>query len=692
MVSSCQRPEPSLAILIGKNMKPNTYTQYNTDPTVDALDGQDGIAQIQETFALDLSDDEITSTLDNRINDSRTFWNDSSSFNLKERRERNNRFVTGDHWYDSGLSGGIPYVQNEIFTAEQVISAYVSSKLPELEVYPGKDTPESRRLAQNVASMMRYHSEEHGLQDILGNIIIALLNDYVGTIELEWDPNCGEFGDIVPSFAAPSNMIVDKRAKQGKNPGFISFTKQNTAEELIAKFPKAADKIKNKVQGKLQSVITWRKVWVTTYIEGKPTEALVCYFEDIVLTKNKTPHWIYDEEVEGVKNYLTESRKPIIPFNYINDGSHWIDRYGPIDQVIPLQLMIDRIGRQIQKGIAHSSPVLVFNKKALPKPAADRVLGEPWEKILVDAQDVRMAYGVIQADQVPAFVVNEIQRLATSLHEIFGTPPQLRGESGNQTATQDLMARNQAQGRQDLLVRAVDRGLDLYFNYLLQMMKVHYTEDHYASLLGEDGRYSFVALNRNKIEDGIKVRVKAGSTLPMDKERMEQVALKLAEMGKISLLSLYEFLDVPNPGKHVERVLKEQVDPVTIVEDIRNDDQDANAVEDYEMVKQGMEVLPRDDVDARYIKTAQQKLLSNDFMQQPVDIQESYKALVQANLDKAKLLNGITDEELYPPAPVEPDPAVPFSANIPEAMTTPVASDSAPVPPTPQPPLPPPMM
>lgn len=649
------------------NRDDSTYTKYNEDPKVDALEGQEGVAESYDTFALDLPDEEITHVLDRRINDSRAFWDDSSSFDLKNRRERNNRFVVGDHWYDAGyVGGGLKYVQNEIFTAEQVISAYVTSRLPEVEVYPAKDTPESRRLASNVSSLLRYHSEEHDLQSILCNVVLAMLNDYIGLIELEWDKDCGPYGDIKPSFLSPRNAIVDKRAKQGQNPGFFSFNLQNTAEELMAKFPKAKDKISDKVSGKTQSVITWRKVFVTTYIDSKPTEAIVCYFEDIVLAKNKTPHWIYDEDIEGVSNYLAQARKPIIPFNYINDGTHWIDRYGPIDQVIPLQQMIDRIGRQIQKGVAHASPVLVFSKKALPKPAADQVRGEPWEKILVDSEDINKAYGVIQANQVPAFVVNEITRLAGSLHEIFGTPPQLRGESGGQTATQDLMARNEAQGRQDLLVRAVDRSLDLYFNYLLQMIKVYYTEDHFVSILGDDGRYDFFTLNREDIEDGIKVRVKAGSTLPMDKARLEQVALQLANMGKISLLSLYEFLDVPNPGKHVERVLKEQVDPVTVVEDIRNDDQDANAVEDYEVIKAGQDAPPRDDVDARHIKTHQKQLLSNDFQMWPVDRQAALQAHIQAELDKAMALNGITEEELYPPE--EPGPGVETSLAIPEAM------------------------
>lgn len=643
-------------------MNPNDqYLRYDKDTKVDDLDGQQGVAETEEKFALSLPDEDITDVLDKKINDSRTFWNNPNSFNLKGRRERNNRYVTGDQWHDIGYVGNIPYVQNEIFTAEQVIAAYCTAELPDVEVMPAKDTPESRRLASNVACMLRYHSEEHGLQQIMLNVVLSILNNYVGLIELEFDPDCGPYGDIVPNYLDPSNCIVDKRAKQGKNPGFFSSTQQDTAEELISKFPKAAEKIKDKVMGKLQSVITWRKVWVTVYIQGKPVEGFVGYFDGIVLTKNKTPHWIYDEETEGVSNYHSQPQKPVIPFNYINDGTHWIDRYGPLDQTIPLQTMINKIGLQIQKGVAHASPVLVFNKKALPKPAADQVKGQPWEKILVDAQDVRAAYGVIQANQVPPFVVNEIQRLAASLHEIFGTPPQLRGENNqSQTATQDLMARNQAQGRQDLLVRAIDQGLDRYYKQLLQMMKVYYTEDHYGSILGEDGRYVSVMMNREDIEDGILIRVKAGSTVPMDKTRLQQVALELAKMGKISLLSLYEFLDVPNPGKHVERVIKEQVDSVSVVEDIRNDESDGNAVEDYEIIKAGQEAPPRDDPDPRHIKTHQKQLLSEDFKMWPVENQEMLKIHIQAELDKAKMLMGITDEELYPQPE---DPSIPVSMN-----------------------------
>lgn len=634
-------------------MNDNEYsTRYNEEPNVDRLEGKEGIAEENDIFALNMPDDDIVHLLNNRINDSRTFWNNEDGFNLRNRRQRNARFLVGDHWHNIPLfQYHVPYVQNEIWTAEHVTSAVVTSRLPELEVYPAQDTPESRALAQDLAAIMRWHSEEYGLQEILCNIVLSMLNNYVGFIELYWDEESGQGGDVVPCYIDPADVIVDKRVRLGENPQFICITKQADSDKLIAQFPDKATVIRGRMGDKKQAIITYRKVYCTYYnSDDKPEEGVVYYFEDIVLGKKKLPNWIYDEKAEEIKNYLPYPMKPVIPFNYINDGSHWIDRAGPVDQAIPLQLMVNRIGKQIQEGVAHISPVLVFNKRALSKPNADNITGQPWEKILVDAENVRDAYGVIQANQVPNIVVQEIERLSAKIHELFGTPPQLRGEQGeNKTLGQDVMAKDQAQSRQDLLVRALDRGLSKYYRYLLQMMKVYYTENHYASVLGEDGRYDFVEINRDDIEDGIKVQVKAGSTLPLNKARMQEVALELAKLGKISSLSLYEFLDIPNPGKHVERLIKEQVDAVSTVEDIKSDDQDKNAVQDFNMIEADELAPPRDDVDARHIATHQRQLISNEFINEFTPEQQmALRDHIQQELDKFKLIQNITDEQLYP--------------------------------------------
>lgn len=655
-------------------MNPNgsdLTTRYNNEPNIDALDGHEGLAEIEDYFALNLSDEEITKNLNSRINDSRVFWNDPSGFNLKNRRERNARYVIGDHWHDVPMGmNGVRYVQNEIFAAEQTIGAYVTDRIPEVEAMPATDTPEARQLASDVMGMLKFHAEENNLQDILVSVVNSLMNNYVAYIGLEWDEYAGENGDIKPYYIDPQNVIVDKRAKKGANPSFICVTEQKCAEELVAQFPSKEKEIYDKIGGKerKQAVVTYRKVYITYYESGKPMEGVVWYFEDLVLGKVKTTDWIYDEEVEGTRNILKAALKPVITFNFMNDGQHVIDRYSPIDQAIPLQLMVDRIGRQIQIGVSHASPVLVFSKQALPKPQADKVTGQPWEKILVDAKDVRAAHAVIQSNQVPNFVVDEIQRLAKLIHEMFGTPPQLRGETDNkQTATQDLMARGQAQGRQALIVRSLERGLTNYNRYLLQMMKVHYTEDHYAVVSGDDGRYDYIVINRNDIDDGLKIRFKAGSTLPNDKARMEAIALQLAKLNRISNLSLYEFLEVPNPGKHVERLVKDTVDPTITVEDIRKDDQDKNAVEDYEYIKAGMEAPPRDDVDMLHIATHNKQMLSNDFNDPEIWTPEMQMALrdhVQTEVDRIRALNGITDDQLYPqPAPTEQPPSASVGGN-----------------------------
>lgn len=625
-----------------------TSTRYNEVPNVDRLDPLEGVAQQFDHFGLDIDDDEIIQGLHERINDSRSYWNRKDGYNLSERRKRNAAFLAGDQWKGIPLlPHNVPYIQNEIWTAENVTSAIATSRLPETETYPAQDTPESRGLAQDLAALLRWHADEYGLQEILVNIVQSMQNNYIGLIHLEWDPYCGKFGDVKPKYVDPADVIIDKRAGQRENPQFICITKQTSSDDLIAKFPNKKSEIKAKLGDKQQGVVTYREVWCTYYKEGEAQEGVVWYFDDLVLAKKKHPHWIYDEKAEGVTNFLPYPMKPFIPFNLNNDGSHWVDRTSNIDQAIPLQMMINRIGKQIQEGVAHASPVLVFNKKALSKPNADNITGQPWEKILVNAEDVRSAYGVIQANQIPPFVTNEIGRLKGLVHEVFGTPPQLRGESGNQTLGQDLMAREQAQGRQDLLIRALDRGLSLYFRYLVQMMKVYYTEEHYTTVLGDDGRYTFIAINREKIEEGIKVTVKAGSTLPFDKARMEKVAIDLATAGKISTLSLYEFLDIPNPGKHVERLIKEQVDAVSVVEDIKQDNQDRTAVEDFELIKAGQPAPPRDDVDQRHIATHQKQLISNEFLEEWTDGQQMLlHDHIQLEVDKLKLLNNITDEQL----------------------------------------------
>jgi hypothetical protein len=633
-------------------------------------------------FKLDMSDVEITKTLNARINESRDYFNDITGYDLRRRRKRNQKFLEGDHWYDSRIRTDIPYVQNEIYTAQQVISAYVTAQIPEIEVSPNEDTPEGRRLAQSVHDIIKHHSEEHDLQGVMCDVVGSMLNNYFGGIELSWDADYGDNGDIIIEHTPAEDVIVDHHAKKRKNPAFISFTQRCTANELITLFPNKKKAIKEKVRDNMNARITWRKVYVTVYIDDKPTEGLVFYFDDVVLAKVKSPHWIYDEETEGITNYLQKPRKPIVPFNFVNDGKHWIDKTGPMDQVVPIQRMLNRIGRQIQLGIAHSAPILVFSAKALPKPQSDKIQGKPWEKITVDSKDVNTAYGVIQANPIPSFVVNEIGRLAMVLHEIMGTPPQLRGESGQQTASQDLMARDEAHNRLDLLVRAIDRGMNEYASQLLQFIKVHYTAEHFAVVAGEDGRYSHARLKRDDIKDGIKVSVKAGSTPPINKARMEKIAIELAQQGKISLLSLYEFLGIPNPGKHVERVLKEQLDPVTTIENIRNDEQDANAIEDYDLICDGQSAPPRDDVDTRHIMTHNKQLASNDFKARPVEVQQALQMHIQDEIEKAKMLNNITQEDLYP-APEQVGINASISSPAGETQPPEVAPPQAMAPPAP---------
>jgi hypothetical protein len=95
----------------------------------------------------------------------------------------------------------------------------------------------------------------------------------------------------------------------------------------------------------------------------------------------------------------------------------------------------------------------------------------------------------------------------------MGTPSEFSGSKNGdaeaETLGQAVMRKNQASGRQDLYVRAIDRFMDRYFQYLVQMMVVWYTERHFFVFNGGDGSFDYVTISRDLIEDGIAVNVKS---------------------------------------------------------------------------------------------------------------------------------------------------------------------------------------
>jgi len=224
-----------------------------------------------------------------------------------------------------------------------------------------------------------------------------------------------------------------------------------------------------------------------------------------------------------------------------------------------------------------------------------------------------------------------------------------------------MMKKNQASGRQDLYVRAIDRFMDRYFQYLVQMMVVWYTERHFFVYNGGDGEFDYITMHRDLIENGIAVNVKSGTSLPFDKHRQEAVVLQLMKMGQsISLLDAYKLLHMQNPQQLYDNWAKQQTDPMSLARTGLDEMDDAKAYIAYVEIMNGTTPEDPDDCTTEFVLSLRKLMLRDEFMKAPKKKQNVFlkyvdKAIVSLSMRTA--LDQMSEqgpEALSPKNPIQP--------------------------------------
>lgn len=643
------------------------------DQRVDRIeDAPSGEIDRVPSLDLDISDKDIIRNLNARIEDARTYWDIPEGFNLRESRNENVRLFLGrqidvTHLYRFQ----VPYVENEIFVAVETIVAYLTNQQPQPEVYPAQNTQQSKILAIDLEKALMAHSQKFHLNRILEVCVRDLLLKRIGVIYLHFDPNHGDNGEIIPQPVDPDHLIIDKNAVLGGNPAFICHILKYSVDELVAEYPDKKEDIFEAlgiVRGTAKQMtreIAVRRVWVTHYNEkGKAQEGCVTYFGKLVLAKYKNPNYLY---ARG-KNFLDIPEKPFIFLNYINDGQHAIDITTPVEQAANMQNILNKRGRQIMENADKANGLLVISTDSgLTKDDAQNLTGDPNQKIIIKTagQPVSSLVYQIPPHSLPSYVMDDKMDQRMTIHNIMGTPNEFTGSDNDmpgdgKTLGQSMMAKNQAAGRQDLIVRAIDSFMDHYFKYLVQMMLVWYTGKHFFVYNGGDGEFDYITLHRDLIEEGMAVTVKSGTTLPFDKSRQEAVALNLAKMQMIDPYNLYKDLHMDNPQKRYDAWFKWKTQPDALARDSENDETEAAAYVDFIDILSGKEVKPRQDATKEHILTHRKQMITDKFLKSPRKIQNNFLTHIEAELASLELRTSLDEmsqqgaEMLNPQIPIQP--------------------------------------
>lgn len=656
-------------------------SQYDTassildNSNVDNITDQLGAIDQLPTLSIDIPDTDIIKNLNHRIQDSQDYWNDPKGYDLRNVRNQNTRLHLGKNEEEGLYKHQKPYNENQIFVGEESIVAYATSQIAGPVVVAGGQDSRDKLFAGDLEKAINAHSEEFDLEKIIEISVRNILNKRVSIIKLHFDVNYGKDGEVIPEALDPEHCILDKNAALGSNPAFVCHVLKKSVEEMCALWPKKEkaifDKlgIQRRTPKQMTREIAVREVWITHYDKkNKPQEAVVWYYENLVLEKDRNPNWLYASEN---KNLLKAPKKPFIFGNLINYGTHLIDNTTPVEQAAEQQKILNRRGRQIMENADKANGMLIISTDSgLTKDDAQNLTGDPNQRLVIKTagQSVQELIHQIEAHDLPDYVIQDKMDARVQVGNIMGAPTDFTGnqaDDGDPTLGEVMVKKNQAAGRQDMIVRAMTRMLGNYYEFLTQMFVVWYDEKHTFVHDAGNGEFDVITLSRDLIPDGI--RVKAGQPANPDRSRIEAIALKLLEGDKLSLLDALKLLQMDNPQQLYDNWAKQQADPMALAREALDTIDESEAYVAYQDIMNGQKVEPKENPNTEYILSLRKLMLNDDFLKAKRPVQQKFLDYVEQCLKSLEVRTSLDNMSREAPAGQMLDPKIPIEPLAPPA-------------------------
>ena len=311
---------------------------------------------------------------------------------------------------------------------------------------------------------------------------------------------------------------------------------EDSAENLIIKFPKKEKDIYNFVGGKerVKSKIKYLEFW------GGLGEWVCWKYQNTILGKKKNPNFDYDND----ENNLFE--RPQFPYLLLSvfafgDETGLYDETSLIEQTSPLQEGINQLEQQIIDLNEGQKRVWVAAGEGMSDKRFQELVDKTGDLgVRVDGKlppgGVGDVVAQVQSGKPDASLYNNLAHLLGEIDNTIGMHSTTRGERAQQETLggrQLLMGSDY--GRLDLIVRNIEQVMEEWYNAYLHCLKVYSLETE--TLYGEK---ETLELRREEIPKGIIVMIKKGSTLPVDRLTKFKNAIQLAQFDKIDPKTLFE--------------------------------------------------------------------------------------------------------------------------------------------------------
>lgn len=577
------------------------------------------VTEATDPLSLNIPDDNLAETVDKRIKDSQDFYK-GEDYDLYNRRERNEMYRFGRQIMQKERDKQIKkyesrYLDNVLYEIEQTIKPLAMSRMPDLMVLPGNDSEEAKLMAESISEAVDTTIKQRDNRKVLGLASQHLPVYFTGVIKARWNPEIDDYQfecihpDLIDvDHTSPTNNADDMQ--------FVSQIVPLTVEEIVMRFPAKEEKFFDQLEEdgllsdreqptwkEMATTINIREVWFTWYKkkgnQWERIEGVLWKYKDVILKKMKNPNFDYEgesryfaydqdnkraiNEVEfdqimqtgmlppNVKeervyhNYFRRPRKPFFFFGYDQWGKQPYDETSRIEQNINNQMALDKRGKQIEETLNNRGHHVFSKEAGLTAADIENLdMADPDTDLVVDG-NVNDTHAFISPERPTPQEFEDLTNTRDRMYGLAGSSA-TRGQIQSDTATTNQIAREADYTRADDLVdETVNPGAQWMADYALQFIKLRYTEDHFTEILGVAGKVVFAKLNRNMIDQGMIVKIKASGT---DKLRTQNNAMNMAKMQMIDPYNLYKDMGLSDPEGRTEYLILAKADPIAYLQKV----------------------------------------------------------------------------------------------------------------------------
>lgn len=565
-----------------------------------------------DPLKLDLTDDQIVEVIDSRKQDFDT-W--KAEIKLEERQKKNFDYMIGDQLSDKKIpSYSLPYMENVVHESITRIKPIALSRLPDMTVEPGNDTPESKENAKKLTQILNSDIKKRRNRQVLGLAHKQEPIYFYAVIKARWNRQKEEYEFINVN---PQKCFFDKNCTTNNVDDMTFFGEERmiSVKTLIMMFPNKKEELLNALgwkeedktsEKKLATEIECEEVWFHWFKSHRDEETndekweridgTVWKYKTLVLGKMKNPYFDYEGEPtyfimeEGKKrsvneedvyqllyggenvqqqtvfnNYFQQARKPYFLMVYENWGNSPISITSRVEQILAFQDNINDQGRQIGDMNRRSIGKDIYNTEAIDKKDVEKIdPGNPRQAIAVKGK-INESYTHVSPNPAPAQLYNAQQADRSKAFEMMGVNATTRGvrENGDDTMGGMQMMREADYGLIDDLVEdTINAAAEWMSQWAMQFIKLFYTRPKMVRSLGKAGETVFNSLSQDLVEDGMEVEVSASG---VDKLQRKRMAVENMKLGIGDPLSYYEDTEQSNPKERAMRAIMLQSAPQTYI-------------------------------------------------------------------------------------------------------------------------------